>query len=150
MDTFYYLATHANAGWRWIVLFLLIFSAVRMLTGARKNSEYTDKARKLGLFTMIAYHIQFLGGLVLYFISPKVQFVDGMMGNTMLRFFTVEHIVMMTIGFVLITIGYSKAKKATEDKRKFKVQGVMALATLILVLAAIPWPFREVLGGHWF
>lgn len=150
MDTFYYLATHAHAGWRWIVLFLLIFSVVKFFMAKSKNSDYTDKDRKLGLFTMVSYHIQFLGGLVLYFISPKVQFVEGMMGNKMLRFFAVEHLVMMAIGMVLITLGYVKAKKATESSKKFKVQAVLYLATLILVLAAIPWPFREALGGHWF
>ncbi|MCB9224930.1 MAG: cytochrome B [Crocinitomicaceae bacterium] len=150
MDTFYYLATHAHAGWRWIVLFLLIYAAFSMFMANKKKEAYTEKYRKLGLFTMVAYHIQFLGGLVLYFISPKVQFVAGMMGNKLLRFFAVEHMLMMTIGMALITVGYVKAKKAKEDSKKFKFQYVMMIATLILVLAAIPWPFREALGGHWF
>jgi uncharacterized membrane protein YfcA len=150
METFYYLATHAHSGWRWIVLSLLIFSAVRMYVGWKKKSEYTDKSRKLGLFTMIAYHIQFLGGLVLFFISPKVQFVEGMMGNKLLRFFTVEHSVMMILGMVCITIGYSKAKRATDNTAKFRVQAVFTICTLILVLASIPWPFREDLLANWF
>jgi uncharacterized oligopeptide transporter (OPT) family protein len=150
MDTFYYIAKHAHAGWRWIVLFLLIFSVVRFFMAKNKKEEFTAGAKKLGLFTMVAYHIQFLGGLVLYFISPKVQFVEGMMGNSMLRFYGVEHLTMMTLGMILITIGYSKSKRAKDNARKFKVMAVMNLATLILVLAAIPWPFREGLGGSWF
>jgi hypothetical protein len=150
METFYYLAKHAHSGWRWIALVLLILAVLKMNMGMKKGSTYTDKDRKLGLFTLIAFHLQFVGGLILFFVSPKVQFVGGMMGNKMLRFFTVEHTLMMLIAAVLVTIGYSKAKRADSDKKKFKMQALFFTVALILVLAAIPWPFREALGANWF
>ena len=141
---------HAHSGWRWIVLILLLAAVVKMNIGWKGNKSFTAGDKKLGLFAMVAFHIQFLVGWILFFLSSKVQFVDGMMGNSMLRFFTVEHSLMMTLAMVLITIGYSKSKKATNDKQRFKRLAIFYTISLILILASIPWPFREALGGKWF
>ena len=99
---------------------------------------------------MIAFHIQFLAGLVLYFVSPKVAFISETMSNKLLRFFTVEHSLMMTIAMILITIGHSKSKKATLDTQKFKSIAVYYTIAFIIIMIAIPWPFRTALGGGWF
>ncbi len=149
MDTFYYLALHAHSGWRWVVLILLLTAIVKTHMGWKKKKEFTSGDKKLGLFAMMAFHLQFLGGLVLYFISPKVQFVEGMMANSMLRFFGLEHLLMMAIAMALITIGYSKSKKAKDDVGKFKSQAIFYTIALVVVLASIPWPFRA-LGANWF
>jgi hypothetical protein len=141
---------HAHSGWRWIVLLLLIVAVFKALQGMKKNNSFLPKDKKIFLFAMIAYHIQFLGGLVLYFTSIKVNFIEGWMKSSLLRFFGMEHILLMLIAFVLITIGYSKSKKAEEDKLKFKKIFVFYLISLILILIAIPWPFREALGANWF
>jgi len=151
MDKLYYVGQHAHAGWRWIVLILLIFAVVKMNIGwKKKGQEFTEKDRKLALFTMIAFHIQVLVGFVLFFISPKVQFISGMMGNKLLRFFTVEHSVMMLIAMALITIGHAKSKKKENATEKFKAIAVFYTIAFVIILAAIPWPFREALGGKWF
>jgi hypothetical protein len=150
MDTFYYLALHAHSGWRWIVLVLLLIVIGKSHIGWKKKLDFTAKEGKLGLFAMIAFHIQFLGGLVLYFISPKVQFVEGMMGNKVLRFFTMEHSVMMIIAMALITIGHVKSKKAEDSLKKYKAQAIYFTIAFVVVIASIPWPFREQLMGSWF
>jgi NADH:ubiquinone oxidoreductase subunit 2 (subunit N) len=73
------------------------------------------------------------------------------MKNNVFRFFTVEHSLMMLIAIVLITVGHSKAKKATTDEKKFKTLAIFFTLALIIILAAIPWPFREVgMGRGWF
>lgn len=150
MDTFYKILESAHSGWRWIVLILLLAAIVKMHLGWKGNKAFTAGDKKLALFAMIAFHIQFLFGLVLYFVSPKVAFIPGMMKNSLLRFFSVEHFLMMTIAMVLITIGHSRAKKKENNKAKFKTLAVFYTIALILILAAIPWPFREALGGSWF
>lgn len=141
---------HAHSGWRWIVLILLLAAVVKMNVGWKGNKKFTAGDKKLALFAMVAYHIQFLMGWILFFLSSKVQFVDGMMGNSTLRFFAIEHSLMMTIAMVLITIGYSKSKKANNDTQRFKRLAIFYTISLILILASIPWPFREALGGNWF
>ena len=56
--------SHAHSGFRWIILVLLIATVVRAFLN-RKNSDFGVQA-KLGLFTMIAMHIQLLVGFGLY------------------------------------------------------------------------------------
>jgi hypothetical protein len=56
----------------------------------------------------------------------------------------------MLVAIVLITMGYSKSKKAATDAEKFKKIKVFYLIGFILIVASIPWPFRTALGGSWF
>lgn len=141
---------HAHSGWRWIVLVLLLAAVVKMNMGWKGKKVFAGGDKKLAMFAMIAFHIQFLVGWILFFVSSKVQFVEGMMANKMLRFFTVEHSLMMTAAMVLITVGHSKSKKAGNDNLKFKRLAIFYTIALILILASIPWPVREALGGKWF
>ncbi len=139
---------HAHSGLRWIVLILLIVAIFNAFS-KKKTGIYSEGDRKLALFTMISTHVQFLVGLVLYFISERVVFSGDSMGNDFYRFYLVEHALMMLIAIVLITVGHSKSKKAADGAAKFKAISIFYLIALILILAAIPWPFRE-LGGSWF
>jgi heme A synthase len=149
MATLSNILIHAHSGFRWIVLILLILAIVKMVSGWKSLKEFKVADKKLALFAMIAYHTQFLLGLVLFFISGKVNFLEGFMKIKLIRFYTIEHSLMMIIAMVLITIGYSKAKKLQEDKRKFKTIAIFYIIALVIILAAIPWPFRAALDGHW-
>ena len=140
---------HAHSGWRWVVLALLIYAIFNAFTKWRSGQSFEDKDRKTNLFAMISVHIQLLFGFVLYFMSPSVQFSSATMKDSMLRFFTVEHLVMMLIAVILITIGNSMSKKALEDTIKFKKTFTYYLIGLIIILAGIPWPFRG-FGNGWF
>ena len=140
---------HAHSGIRWIFLALLIYAVINAFLKWRGNKNYTEGDRKVGLFTFITSHIQLLLGLVLYFISPKVGSMSAeVMKNATARFFTVEHITMMLLAIILISIGYSRAKKAVDSGVKFKRTFIFYLIALILVLVAIPWPPRH--GAAWF
>ncbi|WP_421976715.1 cytochrome B [Roseivirga seohaensis] len=139
---------HAHSGLRWIVLILLL-TAIFNAFSKKKSGVWTAKDKKISLFAMVFTHVQLLIGLVLYFISPKVNFVEGFMKDDVLRFFAVEHILLMVVAIVLITIGHSKSKKAVTDAKKFGAIATFYLIGLILILASIPWPFRN-LGSGWF
>lgn len=139
---------HAHSGLRWIVLLLLVAAVFNALSKL-KSSTYTNGDRKLNLFAMVFYHVQFLLGWILYFTSGKVNFNGSWMKSELFRFFGMEHTLMMTIAFILLTVGHSKSKKA-EGKQKHKKIAVFYTLALILVLAAIPWPFREALFAKWF
>jgi hypothetical protein len=140
---------HTHSGLRWIALILLIVAILNALTSKGKDT-YVKKDKMINLFTMISLHTQLLIGLILYFISPKVQFSKGWMADAGLRFHGMEHLVGMILAIVIITIGRKKAEKAaTNDLKHSKIITWYTLG-LILILAFIPWPFREVLGGAWF
>lgn len=143
----YNILKHSHSGLRWVVLALLlaaIFTAYKKM-----SAKDTDVAKQPFLFNLIGVHVQTLIGLVLYFISPKVQHIEGMMQNASLRFYGMEHILMMVIAAVLVTIGYSKAKRQEAPKR-YKTLLIFNAIALLIILAAIPWPFRAGLGGSWF
>ena len=111
MDTLTKILISSHSGWRWIVLLLLIAAVVKMHLGWKGKKVFSKGDKKLGLFTMVAFHLQFLFGWILFFLSPKVSFSEGMMSNTLHRFFSIEHSLMMTLAMIFITIGYSKSKK---------------------------------------
>lgn len=144
----YSMLQHSHSGLRWIVLILLVVAIVNGLMKWQGGKTFTAGDKKIGLFAMTAVHIQFLLGLILYFISPKVIFDGASMKDPMLRFYLVEHISMMLLAVGLITVGYSRAKRAASDTSKFKTTFIFYLIGLILILAAIPWPPR--FGAGWF
>lgn len=138
---------HAHSGLRWIALILLLAAVVTAISRWQNRSSYTDGNRKLNLFTLISVHTQLVLGLVLLFISPKVDF--SMISEKLYRFYSVEHTVGMLIALVLITIGYSRSKRASHDTTKHRLVGIFYGIGLLLILVSIPWPFR-IPGAGWF
>lgn len=141
---------HLHSVNRWIILVLLILTIITAFQGWFGKKTYTESDRKKSLFTLIFTHVQLILGLILYFISPYVKHESGVMKDSLLRFYTVEHFAMTMIAIILITVGYSVAKRKTVDLAKFKTTAIYYLIALIVILAAIPWPFREGLGGGWY
>jgi cytochrome bd-type quinol oxidase subunit 2 len=134
---------HAHSGLRYVVLALLL-AAIASAYSKWQQGDTNDN--KLYSFALIATHIQLLIGLVLYVISPKVDF--DMMSDRVYRFFTVEHTLMMLVAVVLITVGRVRSRKVEGATRHRTILYFYALA-LILILVSIPWPFRG-LGAGWF
>jgi NADH:ubiquinone oxidoreductase subunit 2 (subunit N) len=136
----------AHSGLRWVVLGLLVYAIFNAL---RKKDFYAKSDRLVNMFAMVSLHIQLVIGLILYFTSVKVSFVEGWMKNQLLRFYGMEHILLMIIAIVLVTIGHAKAKRASEPSKKHKTILLFYAIGLILIIASIPWPFRQ-LGAGWF
>jgi len=110
--------------WAYLVLIMLVFAVVNAFMGISKKRSFTDRDVRIGLFTLIVSHIQLLIGLGWYFMSPAYKALKAngseVMENSASRLLAVEHPLMMIIALVLITIGWSKHKKKTEDVAKFK------------------------------
>jgi cytochrome c oxidase assembly factor CtaG len=134
---------HAHSGLRYVVLGLLIAAIFTAYSNWQKRSQGDSK---LYLFTLIATHTQLLIGLVLYFMSPKVNF--DLISEKVFRFYSIEHVFMMLIAIVLITVGRVRSKKLAGADKHRTVLYFYGLA-LVIILVAIPWPFRN-LGSGWF
>ncbi len=137
----------SHSGLRWLILAGFIGTLYTVWKAPKSNSSAAS-VRSLALFTLITTHIQFLLGLLLYFISPKVIFKASAMSDSIQRFFLVEHISLMLAAIILLTIGYVKWKKKADNKA-LKALFRNYLIAFILILIAIPWPFR-IAGSHWF
>jgi len=129
---------------RWILLVLLIAAILKSFQGMQSKRAYTASDNKISLFLLISAHVQLLVGILLYFISPFVVFTADTMKNDVSRYFTMEHSVMMIIAIALITIGRIASRKAATDEAKFKKAFTFFLIALLVILAAIPWPFMQV------
>lgn len=146
---------HLHSFLRWVILLLLLIAIFKSIgVGSR---PFTNGHRKAGLFLMIAVDIEFLIGLIQWVTGAfglktiQAQGMSAVMQNATLRFFAVEHITMMLIAVVLIHIGKSFAKKNISDRKKHRKTVLFYVLALIVILAAIPWPFREIGAGRgWF
>ncbi|HEU4551815.1 MAG TPA: hypothetical protein VFS25_03240 [Chitinophaga sp.] len=140
---------------RWVVLLTGIWACVRALRGVNGKTPFTAADNKASLFFSISLDVQFLVGLILYFVtSPLMQTARADFGAAMkdnvLRFFAVEHTTMALLALILVHIGRSKVKKAGTAARQHKLALIFYGIALLLILALIPWPFRTELGRGWF
>ena len=130
---------------RWVILITLILSIAKLLT---KQDEL-----KTSKILLISAHTTLVLGLYQYFFGPVgfqliSQSAGGMkevMKDAAGRFWAVEHILSMVIAIALITIGHIKYKKGGKPGSTT----TFYLIALLLILSAIPWPFRAGIGRPW-
>jgi len=129
---------------RWLILLLLLVVLLQAI--AKKPA-----IRKTSLWLLICAHLTFVIGIYLLLAGEKFGLLKGsleginVMKNTTARFYVAEHPLMMLIAIILITIARGKAKLLN-----YKAVSWMLFIALLLVLAAIPWPFREIgVGRPW-
>lgn len=145
---------HLHSLLRWIILLLLVVNIIRHFSSLDK--PFTSADKKLGLFLMIAAHTTLLLGLYQWATGPVgLQNIlnlgmGAVMKDSAQRFWAVEHMTGMIISIILITIGRSVSKKNLTDLVKHKRSAVFFLLALIIILAAVPWPFRAGIGRSWF
>ena len=130
--------------WAYLVLIVLIIAVINAINGLRSKKEFQAKDLRIALFAMIATHIQLIIGFVAYFMSSAFEMMKNVgMGEVMktseLRKPLVEHPLLIIIAIALITIGFSKHKKKTNDADKFKTIAIYYSIALLLILAVIPW-----------
>jgi hypothetical protein len=140
---------------RWVLLLLLLVAILRSLTAGNRN--FTSGDQKTGLFLTITADLMLVVGLILYFtgLFGYAQISEQGMGqamkNSISRYWGVEHQVGMLIGIILIHIGKTQGKKDLPHRTKHKRTAIYYLLALLIIIASVPWPFREVGEGRgWF
>jgi hypothetical protein len=145
----YQFLLEAHSGFRYLVMLTLIGAILLSFIGWFTKKTFTTGNKRINLFALISSHIQFVLGLILYFNSPYVK-TDDMgtaMKSSVLRYWTVEHGIMMIIAIALITIGYSKSKRLLDDVAKHRTTAIFYSLGLIIVLVAIQLSGRPVIGS---
>lgn len=142
---------HLHSFLRWIALLAILISLIKSFGGMRNGKAFTASDNRWSLITLIVFHTQLVIGFALYFLNGWYRYI-GVMDDDRTRFFSLEHAFGMVVAVVLITMGRSKAKKSELSLVKHKRTFWYFLFALIIVLATIPWPFREVVGTgrSWF
>jgi hypothetical protein len=129
---------------RWLVILAGLIAFVRAVSGASRRASWTPADDKSGFWFVTAVDTQALLGILLYgFLSPVTRqaFGDfaGAMGDSVRRFWAVEHIVGMIVGLALVHVGRARTRRA-DSLRRHKVAAIFFGLALVVILASIPWP----------
>ncbi|WP_261387640.1 hypothetical protein [Chitinophaga pinensis] len=128
-----------------MVVVSLLFAIGRSLYGWISKRSFTAIDNTVRHLTATIAHIQLAIGYVLYFKSPLVTYFRSHYREAITqadyRFFGLLHVLLMTTGVIVITIGSSAAKRMDTDARKFRTMALLFLLGLLIIFIAIPWPF---------
>ena len=154
-EGFYNFLLHLHSVGRWIVLLLLVIAIFNSMVAGKRPFIRTDA--RTGLILTIFADLMLLIGLALWFLGPwgykliQTKGMSAVMANPVERFYAVEHLAGMLIAIILMHIGKAQGKKQLSDRAKHRRTLIFYLLALLVILASIPWPFREIGAGRgWF
>jgi len=120
-----------------ILLLALVVAIIITLANYAGKKPYN---RKIALLGLISAHLQLVIGIIYYFsLQYHTMFASGVMKDADMRLKLVEHPLTMLIGIILITVGYSKAKRQTDQQKANKTVLIFYIIGLILILSRLPW-----------
>lgn len=140
---FYNILLHAHKGFAYLELLLVaVFFILLLVTMFGYSGNISKAFRKVTLFTMIFFHIQFLIGIIMLLTNVNRGLdMAAVMKNADLRFTYVEHPCSMLIAAVLMTIINKKVK--ANDKLTIPL---VSLGLVALALFAFAFPWTRVFG----
>lgn len=121
-----------------------VLAVVKAILNASANKPYSKGP---GALFVASLHIELLIGLVLYFgvsgLAATFRVDPGAaMKVAALRFYGMEHLILMLVAVVVATIGSAKARRAADEASKNKTARTFFLIAMVLLMLGIPWPFR--------
>jgi hypothetical protein len=130
---------------RWLVLLSLLLAIVRAYHGWFTGRKFSKTDHRVRVAAVTIAHTQVFIGIWLYIISPLVavfmQHFKQMVHDRHIRFFGMEHITMMLIAIILLTIGSAKTKRKSTDTQQFKCMAIWFTIALLIIFLSIPWSF---------
>jgi len=145
MHSLYTLVLLVHSWVRWAVILAGLLAVGRAWLGWVGGKPWTRGDDRAGAIFTRVLDLQFLLGLLLYFIFSPITYaafrdIGGAMGNRALRFWFVEHIFGMIAGAVLAHVGLIRLKRLGPDARRHKVAAIFFTLAMIAILASVPWP----------
>jgi hypothetical protein len=139
---------------RWFVLTSLLFAIFRAYNGWLSKKSFSRFDNAVRHWTATIAHTQLVLGLWLYWISPVIDYFlhnyKDAVHQREIRFFGMEHSLMMITAIIVITIGSAKAKRKQTDYEKFKTISIWFTVGLLIILANVPWPFSPLTSRPYF
>ena len=138
---------------RWAVLLFGLWTLFSAISGVIGKRNYTSGDSRSNFLFMLSCDIQLLLGLVLYFANSwfdRLKDLSNNMKDANNRFFTMEHELLMIIAWILVHVGRVSVKRAVTPAAKHKRTLIFFGLAIILILAAVPWPFRDAIARPWY
>jgi hypothetical protein len=128
----------------WMVLLAALYAFFRSWRGILFKKQWFSADRRAGMFLSLFVDLQVLAGLLLYVVySPVTRIIftnmKAAMADAPVRFYAVEHFLVMIVASVMIHIGRAKARKAQFAARKHRISALFYMLATVLILLRIPW-----------
>lgn len=130
------LTTHSVV--RWLLLISMVLSIVISLIGWINKKGLSNRDLKVNTFAMSFAHLQVIFGLVLYFITPQISFSGFSLSDPVIRYYTINHSLIMILAVIVLTVGSIRAKRAADKLSAATTSLVWYLVSLGLIISAIP------------
>ncbi|MBL7953329.1 MAG: hypothetical protein JNM62_16600 [Flavobacteriales bacterium] len=141
MENHFFVFVHSLL--RYGVLLTVTAAGLLHLRGWLAQKALLNGDRAISVWALILCHVQLVIGIILYALNWNSYYhMSGSVG----RFWRIEHPAAMVIAIALVTFGRASSKRAKDERTKQKRIAIYYLIALVLILWAIPWPFREI--GH--
>jgi len=146
----YTILLYLHSWLRYFVLGAGVLAVYYAYTGTSARRPFGKADNAIGASFVGFMLLQLIVGLGLYFgLSPygwKAVKVAGALKDHTVRFFGLQHVLLMVIAIVVAQVGRSLSKKRPDDLRKHRTALRYYGIALLLVLAMIPWglwnPYR--------
>ena len=148
-------ALHLHSWLRWLVLLVGLVAVVRAVSGRSSGRPWSRADDGFGAAFTGLLDLQMLLGLIMYFALSPIT-MEGMrdmgaaMGNTGLRFWTIEHPFGMIVAIAVAHIGRTRIRKTTDSVRRHRTALIFFTIALIVIVITIPWPGRAIIGRPMF
>jgi len=128
----------------WLVLLAAAYAMYRSWKGVIFKKQWFIVDTRAGLWFSVLVDVQIGTGLLLYVVySPVTRIVftnmKAAMADAPVRFYAVEHILVMLIAAILVHIGRAKARNTQFAARKHRISAFFYMLATALILTRIPW-----------
>lgn len=125
---------------RWLVILAGLWAVASAASGRASLGR-----GRVGPIFAHGLGIQFVLGVLLYVFSPitraAIGDMSGAMGNRGLRFWAVEHPMLMVLAVVFAHVGLNVSRRKSAANEASRLPFLWYALAMVAVLAAIPWPF---------
>jgi hypothetical protein len=143
---------------RWLIIFLLLLNIIRSYISGNAQ-KYTDRDVTWNFRLMLVMYINLAIGLYHYFFGEHgfsfflLNSFGEVVGSPFMRFWAIEHpfLILVAIGIITYSRKIAKTETVENTESKHMKMGIFYIVVLVIVLLAIPWPFREMFKEYpWF
>lgn len=129
---------------RLVIVVAGLVAVVRAFLGASSGKPYNKAPATVFVASL---HVQLILGFIIYFATSGLAAAfradpGGSMKVAMLRFYGMEHVLLMLVAVVVATIGSARTRRAQGDAAKHKTARLFFTIAFVVLMLGIPWPFR--------
>jgi len=130
---------HLHSFWRWVLLVVGLAAVIKALIGWLGNRPFEHLDDQLGMIFTIVLDIQVLLGLINWVGQGWAALIPQAMSNSALRFFAVEHPLIMLLALVVAHVGRVRSRRGETALSQHRAAAIFYALSLLLIISAIPW-----------